>query len=60
VGISSTFAAMAALLYDIIYKNGSASDAIGILLLFLVVLSVFCLYPQYIISDEEGMDQKES
>ncbi len=51
---------MAALLYDIIYKNGSASDAIGILLLFLVVLSVFCLYPQYIISDEEGMDQKES
>lgn len=49
------FAAMAALLYDIIYKNGSASDAIGILLLFLVVLSVFCLYPQYIISDEKGI-----
>jgi len=47
--------AMVALLYDIIYKDGTASNAIGILVLFLMMLSVFCLYPQYIISDEEGI-----
>lgn len=48
-------AAMASLLYATIYRDGPKSNIVGVILLVLVFITAFCLYPHYIVSDEGGI-----
>jgi len=49
------FALIGYMVYDMMVNAAPASTVIPIIIIFLALISVFCFYPQYVISNEDGI-----